>query len=424
MSQWLAYPNSESSDSELESITWKDGSTDEVPANYFGEGIHELLMKFETTLCISWYLLHNVDDIYRVEFPRMLSIPEGPTILRFEAEDDYLTALVCESRDQFECFQSWLKGEARIENESDEYFSLIDNTDYPVREVLAFVGSGLLDHVQPMHVQRSPTGTTLALYLTALFDPAFYNAGLDLDAETYGQSAVCVETSIAPFAWEQLLAFCFEGSIAQKIQNDVSGYRQRWEQLVAQAKTASPEWEARLNGNGEAYVEDVSGMEIVWGLDRSGKELFLGESGHINAVLAEKDLLEALANCGSWSLAREKLGIRKISEVANGLLASLWEEHCEENAFEDDGRPEQWVPDSLIDLGDEYWDHWAQVRDPNSQGAPHPFYECGSGGSNMMSGDHWSWSIDDLPQLTSIAKELGCDFTQRQDLLEQIIDWR
>ena len=419
MRQWLAYPNSESPDSELESITWKDGSTDEVPANYFGEGIHELLMKLETTVCISWYLLHNADDIYRVEFPRMLPIPEGPTILRFEAEDDYLTALVCESRDQFECFQSWLKGEARIENESDEFFSLIDNTDYPVREVLAFVGSGLLDHVQPILVQQSPTGTKLSLYLTSLFDPAFYNAGLDLDVETYGQSAVCVETSIAPSAWEQLLTFCFEGSIAQKIQNDVPGYRQCWEALVARAETVSPEWEARLNGNSEAYVEDVSSMEIVWGLDRSGKELFLGELGHIQSVLAQKDFLVALNDCDSWLSAKEKLGIQKINEFGAGLLDALWEEHCEE-----DERPEEWVPDSPIDLGDEYWDQWAQVRDPNSQGAPHQFYECGAGGSNMMRGDFWSWSVDDLPQLTRIAKELGCDFTQRQDLLEQIIEWR
>ena len=108
----------------------------------------------------------------------------------------------------------------------------------------------------------------------------------------------------------------------------------------------------------------------------------------------------------------------------SGLLDALWEEHCEEDELEEDERPEEWVPDSPIDPGDEYWDYWAQVRDPNSQGAPHPFYECGSGGSNMMRGDHWSWSVDDLPQLTSIAKELGCDFTQRQDLLEQIIDWR
>jgi hypothetical protein len=42
----------------------------------------------------------------------------------------------------------------------------------------------------------------------------------------------------------------------------------------------------------------------------------------------------------------------------------------------------------------------------------------------MMRGDFWSWSIDDLPQLTQIASDLGCKFAQRQDLFEQIIDWR
>ena len=160
-------------------------------------------------------------------------------------------------------------------------------------------------------------------------------------------------------------------------------------------------------------------IEIVWGLDRSGKELFLGELGHIRSVLVQKDFLVALNDCASWLSAKEKLGIQKINEFGAGLLDAPWEEHCEE-----DERPEEWVPDSPIDLGDEYWDQWAQVRDPNSQGAPHQFYECGAGGSNMMRGDFWSWSVDDLPQLTRIAKELGCDFTQRQDLLEQIIDWR
>jgi hypothetical protein len=64
-------------------------------------------------------------------------------------------------------------------------------------------------------------------------------------------------------------------------------------------------------------------------------------------------------------LAKDKLGIRKINEIASGLLDSLWEEHCEENEFEDNGRPTDWLPDSLIDFDDEYWEYWAQVRDPN-----------------------------------------------------------
>jgi hypothetical protein len=424
MIDWLLYPNSDSADAEFETITWNDLSTDEVPSNYFGEGIFELPTKFDTALCVSWYLLHNPDDIYRVEFPRMLSIPEGPTILRFDAEDEYLTALICQSRDQTECLQSWLKGESKIDNESDEFFSLIGQTDYPVREVLAFIGSGLLDDVQPMYIQQSSNDEKVSVYSTALFDPAFYNFGANLDVRTYAYSAVSVEKSIGPDVWEKLLAFCFEGSIAQKIQNDVPSFRQRWDELVTQAEAIAPEWEVRLNGNAELYVEDFSGLEIVWGLDTSGKELFLGESEHINAVLADKDLLETLAHCGSWSLAKDKLGIRKINEIASGLLDSLWEEHCEENEFEDNGRPTDWLSDSLIDLGDEHWQYWAQVRDPNSQGAPNPFYVCGSGGSNMMRGDFWSWSIDDLPQLTQIASDLGCIFTQRQDLFEQIIDWR
>jgi hypothetical protein len=424
MTDWVLYPNSDSTETEFETITWNDLSTDEVPSNYFGEGIFELPTRFETSLCISWYLLHNADDIYRVEFPRILSIPEGPTILRFDAEDEYLTALICQSRDQTECLHSWLKGEAKIDNGSDEFFSLIGQTDYPVREVLAFIGSGLLNDVQPMYIQQSSNDGKVAVYSTALFDPAFYNFGANLDVRTYAHSAVSVERSLGTDVWGKLVAFCFEGSIAQKIQNDVPSYRQRWDELVAQAEAVAPEWEARLNGNVEPYVEDFGGLEIVWGLDTSGKELLLGESAHINTVLAEKELLETLAHCGSWSLAKDKLGIRKINEIASVLLDSLWEEHCEENEFEDNGRPTDWLPDSLIDFDDEYWEYWAQVRDPNSQGAPHPFYECGSGGSNMIRGDFWSWSVNDMPQLIQIANELGCEFTQRQDLFEQIIDWR
>jgi hypothetical protein len=42
----------------------------------------------------------------------------------------------------------------------------------------------------------------------------------------------------------------------------------------------------------------------------------------------------------------------------------------------------------------------------------------------MIRGDFWSWSVNDMPQLIQIANELGCEFTQRQDLFEQIIDWR
>ena len=424
MTDWVLYPNSDSSDAEFETITWNDLSTDEVPANYFGEGVFELPTKFETKLCISWYLLHNADDIYRVEFPRVLSIPDGPTILRFYAEDEYLTALICQSRDQIECLQSWLKGEAKIDNENDEFFSLMGQTDYPVREVLAFIGSGLLDDVEPMYIQQQSNDGGVSVYSSALFDPAFYYFDANLDVRTYAHSAVSVATFLGPDVWEKLLAFCFEGSIAQKIQNDEPSYRHRWEELVAQAEAIAPEWEARLNGNAEPYVEDFSGLEIVWGLDTSGKELFLGESEHIDAVLAEKDLLETLAHCGSWSLAKEKLGIQKINEVASGFLDSLWDSHCEENEIDDHGRPSDWLPDSSIDMIDEYWEYWAQVRDPHSQGAPHPFYECGSGGSNMIRGDFWSWSTDDLPRLTQIAIDLGCKFTQRQDLFEQIIDWR
>jgi hypothetical protein len=149
--EWMEYPISLGSEADEMTITWNDGSTCVVPA-HDGDG--------ETIIQLS----HLMEEIFRVEyvncfenqlgrsidqFPVLFRSPSGVLVLRVMAEDSFLNAFVCKSKDAGECLLSWINGDVAHfakniayppEGSSDLHW-------FRVKEVLAMIGAGLLDDI-------------------------------------------------------------------------------------------------------------------------------------------------------------------------------------------------------------------------------------------------------------------------------------
>ena len=152
--EWMEYPVSLGSEAEEMTITWNDGSTCVVPA-HDGDGetiiqlsrLMEEIFRVEYVNCFENQLGRSID-----QFPVLFRSPSGVLVLRVMAEDSFLNAFVCKSKDAGECLLSWINGDVAHfakdiahppEGSSDLHW-------FRVKEVLAMIGAGLLDDIPPI----------------------------------------------------------------------------------------------------------------------------------------------------------------------------------------------------------------------------------------------------------------------------------
>lgn len=271
----MEYPISLWDEKDEMTITWRDGTTDRVPAHDGdGETIFQLPHFMKTIFEVrNFNCFVGQSGKFVDEFPALFQSETGVLVLRVSSGERFQNAFICKSRDPAECLLSWINGDIR---------EWIEPTDYPlegssdlhwvrVREVLSFIGTGLLDDIAPIifdegedKLNEGETLPDLGLvkvdlpwwYPPSHEGPAFgYPAGLFLP-ETYEREptlgcldrlsvAVSVSQRLSQDEWDRLINGCARGSLAERILDNVDGIGERF----------------------SALSEIVSGLGDVW-LDR------------------------------------------------------------------------------------------------------------------------------------------------------------
>ena len=274
---WMEYPVSLGSEADEMTITWNDGSTCVVPA-HDGDGetiiqlsrLMEEIFRVEYVNCFENQLGRSID-----QFPVLFRSPSGVLVLRVMAEDSFLNAFVCKSKNAGECLLSWINGDVAHfatdivhppEGSSDLHW-------FRVKEVLAMIGAGLLDDIPPIVFDLDeaidPEGPVPELYeLTedelpwwtpppreglvfafpaCLFELDSYVQDATIERASETCVAVSVTHTLSQKEWVHLLKGCQTGSIADRILNDSDGFRARFVIISALVPELGPIWLDRWN---------------------------------------------------------------------------------------------------------------------------------------------------------------------------------
>jgi hypothetical protein len=270
--EWMEYPVCLGNEEETMTITWSDGTTDVIPANN-GDG--------ETIFQLPRFM----DELFRVEnfncqegasakfidlYPQLFRSETGVLVLSVSSEESFLNAFICKSKDPVECLLSWMNHE--IENWLNPMSRYPEGaTDLhwvSVREVLAFLGTQLLDNFAPIvfdpdeeELDVNETSADLGLtkvdlpwwyppsrdgpafgYPACLFKPDSYAQGVTAQMLNDPSVAISVSQRLSEVEWNRLLAGCRVGSIAEKIERNVDGYRDHFSSVVQAASELGPIW--------------------------------------------------------------------------------------------------------------------------------------------------------------------------------------
>jgi hypothetical protein len=268
--EWMEYPISLGSDVDDMTITWSDGTTDIVPA-HDGDGetfyqlpdLMEEIFRVENFACFE-----GQSDQFSSEYPTLYRSPTGVLVLRVNAEGSFLNAFVCKSKDAAECILSWINGDI-VHFLQEKTYPPEGSTDFhwiSVKEVLALIGSGLIDEFPPIIFEPEkrlpdvemppgsfvPTPVVLPWYYPPLRDgPSFAYPACLFQLDSYVESATLAqisETSVAVSVnqtlsdneWNRLLEGCRQGSIAERILSDSDGFGERFTRLSKLAKELGP----------------------------------------------------------------------------------------------------------------------------------------------------------------------------------------
>jgi hypothetical protein len=270
--EWMEYPVSLGDEEEIMTITWSDGSTDVIPANNGdGETIFHLprfmneLFRVKNFNCLVGASARFIDM-----YPQLFRSESGVLVLRVSSEENFLNAFSCQSKDPVECLLSWMNDEIKESLDPISHYpeGSTDMHWVSVREVLAFLGTQLLDDVAPMvfdpdedELDVNETSTDLGLikvdlpwwhppsregpdfgYPACLFMPESYVQGVTAQTLNDPSVAISVTQRLSEDEWQRLLAGCRIGSIAEKIEKNIDGCRDHFSSVSRAASELGSIW--------------------------------------------------------------------------------------------------------------------------------------------------------------------------------------
>lgn len=270
--EWMEYPIDLGDDQEEMTIMWHNGSTDCVPANDGdGETIYELPRFMKTIFeCENFNCAVGQSGRFVDEYPALFQSETGVLVLRVSSEESFQNAFICKSRDPVECLLSWMNGDIQEWIEPSRY-PPAGSSDFhwvSVREVLAFIGAGLLDDFAPIvfrpHKDKSNDDERFEDLGLMKIDlpwwtppsregPAFGYPACVFLPETYEQEptlqnldtpsvAISVSQSLSQDEWVRLVNGCAPGSIAERILGNVDGLGERFHAVLAVASRLGDVW--------------------------------------------------------------------------------------------------------------------------------------------------------------------------------------
>lgn len=268
----MEYPVSLGAEAEEMTVTWRDGTTDRVPAHDgSGETLLQLLRFMTPIFEVENYVCAvGASGKFIDKYPTLLQSETGVLVLFVSSEDRFMNAFICNSRDPAECLLSWIDGEIQEWIIPDRY-PAEGSSDFhwvSAREVLALIRTGLLDEFAPMVFDPDEEGiiggeppedfgnikVDLPWWNPPLREgPAFGYPACFFLPETYiGEPtledldtpsiAISVSQRLSEDEWQRLLKGCTPGSIAEKIVNDVDGMRERFASVYAVATRLGDIW--------------------------------------------------------------------------------------------------------------------------------------------------------------------------------------
>ena len=158
---------------------------------------------------------------------------------------------------------------------------------------------------------------------------------------------------------------------------------------------------------------------IIWG--KHGEEVHVGLYQAMVEIADEHELFNAVGACENWMQAQELLGTELLNSYFSAHFDSRWEDWCYDNDLEVAPRPDAWVPHNSMSDEMDIFLGGGRPDDPGRLGLPDDFFEFGTGGGNMLTGDWWVWSESDVPKLEQLAQKLGYKFQENFELVSRCI---
>ena len=270
--EWMEYPVSLGDEEELMTVTWRDGSTDVVPAHDGdGETIFQLPRFMEEVFRVeNFNCLEGASAKFIDMYPQLFRSETGVLVLRVSSEESFLNAFICKTRDPVECLLSWMNNEIKDSLDPISRFpeGSSDMHWVSVREILAFLGTQLLEDFPPIVFDLDeddidgdeasddlgfikvelpwwyppPREGPAFAYPACLFLPESYELGADIDNFRDPSIALSVSQRLTEDEWNRVLAGCRRGSIAEKIEEDIDNYREKFSTVFRAAASLGPIW--------------------------------------------------------------------------------------------------------------------------------------------------------------------------------------
>jgi hypothetical protein len=174
--------------------------------------------------------------------------------------------------------------------------------------------------------------------------------------------------------------------------------------------------------NGSAYhavgddlveVGDDQGV-IVWA--ELGHGIQLGTLSDFESLAESARATNSALAANTWEELVDVFGRDGVEYEFSDVLDQAWEGRSIEHGVSGD-RPDDWYPDEMPDLTGDWLSCRPRYNDPEQLDLPDEIMDLGRFESNMMSGDFVDWDRSDLPKLERLAKKLGYEFVERQDLI-------
>jgi hypothetical protein len=150
--EWLIYPEGSEADGEWTTITWSDGSQQQIPTNYSdGDGLERLADSAQELVRIQYF---HIGYGGTSTYPAIWRFPDDVLVLHAYDDESFNCFFICRSKDLVECVTSWLQGEVAEQVDESGWYTGSDPTYYlHTREIMAFGATDLLSDVKHLELK-------------------------------------------------------------------------------------------------------------------------------------------------------------------------------------------------------------------------------------------------------------------------------
>lgn len=156
---------------------------------------------------------------------------------------------------------------------------------------------------------------------------------------------------------------------------------------------------------------------IVWGYLDGDLQLGMLEDFEYLAEAARTT--QRLLDDPTWNDLIEVYGEPGVRDEFEVFLSNAWQDQLGDEDQHAE-MPDDWYPDEVPDLSGDWLTDRPRINDPGYLNLPQQIMELGNREGHMIAGDSISWDRSALPELKRLARGLGYEFVERQDLIVRV----